>query len=106
MTEIESVQELTRTEIADYLRAFATQLDTSPPGTGTQPPEGEDDHRVTLLVGEDSATIDPPERITFEVEVETEEALMGNTVEHEIEFELSWQTEPTDEADEKELDIV
>lgn len=31
---------------------------------------------------------------------------MGNTVEHEIEFELSWQTESTDEADEEEFDIV
>lgn len=106
MTEIESAQELTRTEVADYLRAFATQLDSSSPGTGTQPPPDEDDHRVTFLVGEDSATIDPPERITFEVEVETAEALMGNTVEHEIEFELSWQTESTDEANEEQLDIV
>lgn len=104
MSELESTQELSRSAVADYLREFAAQLDTASPG-GTEV-RGQDDSRVTFLVGDDSATIDPPETMTFEVEVETDHSLVGSEVEHEVEFELSWTTEASDESDEAELDIV
>lgn len=103
MTEIESEREMSRTEIADYLREFATQLDT----TRGDPARSEaGDNRVTLLVGDDSATIDPPEMVMFEIEVESDGSLVGNEVEQSLEFELSWTVESSPEGDEPELDIV
>lgn len=108
MTEIEAEREMTRTEVADYLREFAAQLDTSEAVSESRSPHERDgdDHRVTFMVGSDSATIDPPETVTFEVEVESDSSLVGSGVEHEVEFELAWQTEATDESeDEAELEI-
>lgn len=104
MTEIESTQELSRAAVADYLREFAAQLDTSTPERPAE--SGAADSRVTLLIGDRSATIDPPETVTFEVEVETDDSLIGDEVEHEVEFELSWTAEAAAEADEADLDIV
>lgn len=104
MTELESQQELSRSAVADYLREFAAQLDTASPG-GTAA-GGEADSRVTFLIGDDSATIDPPETVKFEVEVETDDSLIGDEVEHEVEFELSWTAEASESTDEPGLDIV
>lgn len=107
MTEIEAKQEMTRAEVADYLRDFAAQLDTSEgsPDARVQR-ERDDDHRVTFMVGNDSATINPPKTITFEVEVESEGSLIGEGAEQEVEFELAWQIEESPEgAAGEELEI-
>ena len=64
-----------RAEIASYLRTFADKLDGDGP--------------ITLTAGEQSVTMDPPERPTFEVKAERE----GPTDapgELSVEFEVEW----------------
>lgn len=101
MTELESTRELTRADVADYLREFAAQLDasTAVPDPIPERDREDDDGRVTFVVGDDSATINPPDRVTFDVEVESDPSLVGSEVEHEVTFGLSWQTEATDEGE-------
>ena len=48
----------TRAEVASYLRAFADKLDADGP--------------ITLTAGDQSVTVDPPDRPTFEVKAERE----------------------------------
>lgn len=64
-----------RTEIASYLRTLADKLDADGP--------------ITLTAGEQSVTVDPPDRPTFEVKAERE----GPTDapgELSVEFEIEW----------------
>jgi amphi-Trp domain-containing protein len=71
----ETEKRRTRAEIASYLRAFADKLDGDGP--------------ITLTAGEQSVTMEPPERSTFEVKAERE----GPTDapgELSIEFEVEW----------------
>ncbi|WP_276278213.1 amphi-Trp domain-containing protein [Haloarcula regularis] len=58
-----------------------------------------DDPRVTVMVGDDSATINPPERLSFEVAVEADDPLVGSEREYEVTVELSWQTEESEDSD-------
>ena len=71
--ETESTQ--SRSEIAAYLRTFADKLDGDGP--------------ITLTTGEESVTIDPPERPTFEVKAEREGPADGPG-ELSVEFEIEW----------------
>ena len=65
-----------RPEIAAYLRAVADKLDGGGP--------------ITLSAGEQSVTVDPPSRPTFEVKVERETSRGGGAGELSIELELEW----------------
>jgi amphi-Trp domain-containing protein len=121
MTEIESKQEMTRSEVAEYLRAFAAELDTATadrhPGpdrdastadrrSGPDRHDESRDGRVTFMIGNDSATINPPERLTFEVEVESDDPLVGSERDHSVAFELAWQTEAVrDDESDPEIEI-
>ena len=102
MSEIETEREMTRAEVADYLREFAEQLDRSGPEIPASE-EQTDDGRVTLLVGDDSATINPPETVVFEIEVDSDSSLVGTDVEESVAFELTWRVEDTEEHDEIEI---
>ena len=65
-----------RADIASYLRTFADKLDAGGP--------------ITLTAGEQSVTMEPPERPTFEVKAEREgptDALGELSVEFEIEWD-------------------
>jgi hypothetical protein len=64
MTEIEATREMTRSELADYLREFAAQLDGIDPihRPDARPDEGTD-RRVTFTVGSDSPTVDEGSRV-------------------------------------------
>lgn len=97
MTEIASSQEMTRNEVAEYLRAFAAELDTTTleQGGETGPHHDAEPHdpRVTFMVGTDSATIDPPDELSFGVAVESDGSFVGTDRDHEVSFELSWQTD-------------
>lgn len=102
MTEIEAEREMTRDEVADYLREFADQLDRTGPEIPTDD-VGTDDGKVTLVVGNDSATINPPETVVFEIEVESDTSLVGTDVEESVEFGLTWRAEDIEEHDEIEI---
>lgn len=107
MTEIAAHREMTRTEVAEYLREFATQLD--PSGAASRPTADAGDTadgRVTFVVGDDSATINPPEMVGFGVAVESDSGIVGSTVEREVGFELTWEAEATeDDQDGTPLEI-
>lgn len=64
-----------RGEIADYLRSVADKLDAG--------------DAVTLSAGSESVTLDPPERLTFEVKAEREGPTDASG-ELSLELELEW----------------
>lgn len=71
----ESESSQTREDVATYLRHVADTLDRNEP--------------LTLTAGEQSVTLDPPRRVTFEVKAEREGG-PGITGELSVEFELEW----------------
>jgi amphi-Trp domain-containing protein len=73
--ETESTQD--RTAIASYLRTVADRLDAG--------------ESVTLSAGEQSITLDVPDRPTFEVKAERETSTGGAPDELSVEFELEWK---------------
>jgi amphi-Trp domain-containing protein len=79
--ESESTQD--RAQIASFLRTVADNLDAG--------------DSITLSAGEESLTMDPPSRPTFEVKAEREGAADGPK-ELSIEFELEWDENAGDEA--------
>ena len=118
MTELDAEQESTRNEVAQYLREFADQLETTSQPMGTPLPEsggtteaaaeGErrvgPDGKVTLVVGNDSATINPPEAVDFTVRVDDDDSLVGGESERRLEFALEWDAEAVDAADSLEIE--
>jgi hypothetical protein len=151
MADIETSRELSRSDVATYLREFADQLDTrgtthtdntqplddtagspetthpddthgktgTPPdaagpqsNTGTDADtdtdEAETNHagtydKVTVFVGNDSATINPPETMTFEVVVDDDSAMLTSSNRRSVDFHLEWDTDAVD--DEGDLHI-
>ncbi|RQH00434.1 amphi-Trp domain-containing protein [Natrarchaeobius oligotrophus] len=69
-------QRMDRTEIADYLRTVADNL--------------EDGGSLSLEAGDESVTMTPPARPTFEIKAERETSSSGGPGELSIEFELEW----------------
>ena len=65
-----------RGEIASYLRSVADKLDAG--------------EAVTFSAGEQTVTVEPPARPTFEVKVERETARGASTGELAIELEIEW----------------
>ncbi len=84
-----SESRMDRSEIATYLRTVADNL------------EGGDD--ITLKAGDESVTMEPPARPTFEVKAERE-GPEGGPYERSIEFELEW--DETDEGNGGGLEIA
>jgi len=78
--ESESAQP--REDIATALRSVADRLDDGEP--------------ITLKAGEESVTVEPPARPTFEVEVEREGPTDGPG-EVSVEFEIEWDEAETGE---------
>lgn len=76
--------EQSRAEIATTLRTIADKLDEGAP--------------ITLTHGDQTVTIDPPQRPTFEIKAERETARDSDTGELSIEFELEWDENQTNEG--------
>ncbi|MDY6765604.1 MAG: amphi-Trp domain-containing protein [Halobacteria archaeon] len=74
-----------REEIAHYLQAVADKLR-----------KGEE---INLKSRNESISISPPKRITFEVKVERERPTGGGEGEMSAEFELEWKEGEKDETD-------
>lgn len=116
MGDVSSSQERARAEIAEYLREFADELDsagTNSPREGDEPgPAGESDGsvptehtndggKVTIVAGNESATINPPGTLTFDVEVATDSSLLeGRSTERSATFRLRWNEDHVEENDE------
>lgn len=86
--ETESTQD--RTSVAAYIRTVADRLDDREP--------------VTLSAGDQSVTLDVPERPTFEVKAERETSAGGGPGELSLELELEWREGEESEAS-GDLDI-
>lgn len=149
MAEIEASRELSRADVAAYLREFADQLDareaqhaptgrsvddttnghgtipsrdtsnrsdtethgttTSPPDaagpesdTGTDADETDANHgatyeKVTFFVGNDSATINPPETMTLDIAVDSDSAMLSSANRRSVDFHLEWDTDGVDD---------
>jgi len=90
MGELETEEEKTRAEVADYLRQLADQLD--------------EDGAVTLDLGGQHVTLDPTEPITFKLEGESDWTEGDMEAKQSIEFEMVWWRE-AETAEEGTLDI-
>ncbi len=79
--ESESTQ--SRADIATYLRTVADKLDSGEP--------------MTLSAGDQSVTLDPPSRPSFEVKAERESS-PSDRAELSVEFELEWEEGEDDDG--------
>lgn len=129
MADVSAETEKTRAEVAEYLREFADELspqqerptdtdrgERSLMGDDRSTTEGSraDDDRsttgrsrasdggkVTVIVGNESATINPPKTLSFGVEVDADDSLLGGpTGERGVVFSLNWSSEDVEEDDE------
>lgn len=161
MADINATHDKTRSEVADYLREFADQLDSrggtetgsgrtdatgaGTAGTGTDASVSGDAGRhtetgasgttdpksrrtetatddidaeraetidteraatarrggkVTIIAGNESATINPPERVRFDVSVDTDSSMLDAGRDHSATFTISWDAEAVEEDDE------
>lgn len=78
-----------RSEIASYFRRIADSLEAGDP--------------ITLRAGDESVTLDPPDRPTFEVKAEREGPAEG-LGELSVEFELEWDEAETGGGGQLEID--
>lgn len=117
MADVSAETEKTRAEVAEYLREFADELspqqerltDTDQ-GEGslagadrssTERSRASDGGKVTVIVGNESATINPPKTLSFGVEVDADDSLLGGpTGERGVVFSLNWSSEDVEEDDE------
>ncbi|SEO56838.1 hypothetical protein SAMN04487948_103271 [Halogranum amylolyticum] len=155
MTEIETSRELSRADVAAYLREFADQLDakgtheadgtTRSDRERTNPAETRPDDRttatnatsdtgrdrsvepsenaertdtdsgadvghrtkydkVTFYVGDDSATINPPETMTLDVAVDSDSAMLTSASRRSVDFHLEWDADAVDDGDELHIE--
>ncbi|WP_224270453.1 hypothetical protein [Haloprofundus salinisoli] len=166
MTELETSRELSRAEVAAYLREFADELDRQSDGTtqhgdeahptetpnrttggstdsqttgttdatrtsrnspdtatttedntvdtaeatssdaadGNRSHADTDYRKVTFLVGNDSATINPPETVSFDVAVDSDSSLMEAGTRERVDFSISWDADSVPEDDELRIE--
>ncbi|SMO48173.1 amphi-Trp domain-containing protein [Halorubrum cibi] len=86
----ESESRRSREEIASYLRTVADSLESG--------------NAITLTRGEQSVTMDPPARPTFEVKAERE-GPAGGPGELSVEFEIEWDEDNAGGDDGGDLEI-
>lgn len=82
--------ELDGSEIAAYLRTVADNLENGEP--------------IALEAGEESVTLTPPARPTFEIKAERETE-SGGPAERSVEFELEWREGDEGESSDGSLRI-
>jgi len=90
MNEFELERELSRSEVATYLRKLADGL--------------EQDNKVTFVVGDESATINPPEHVHARMETNTDSSWLGGDNGQSFLLELGW--EAVDVQGDQELTII
>lgn len=116
MVELDSAGELSTSEVAQFFRQFADEIDGNQAVTGHRPDDegltqesthGETDgrRRMTLIVGGDSATVTVPDRMEFEIDVGSRSPLLGSGVNQEVDINLSWQVENPEDLNEDWLEV-
>jgi hypothetical protein len=121
MANVSAESEKSRAEVAEYLREFADELhpregqqtddrhEGSPidgDRSGTGDSRASDGRKVTVIVGNESATLNPPETLSFGVDVDSEDSLLGGpTGERGVTFSLSWSSEDVETEAGDEFDV-
>jgi len=119
MAEFETEGKMTRTQVATFLREFADELDHEGRHRDRNEYVDADDvdedrrtrreteapHRVTIVVGDESATMTVPEVLEFDVDVESRNPMFSSSVTQEIEFELAWQIEDPEEYTDDTIEV-
>lgn len=100
MAELEVANEKTRGEIAAYFRDFADKLDTA----GDPMRDDGDTRTVTIIAGNESATVTPPDSMQFLVEVETESSLLNAGTDRGITFSLGWNEDQVDAPERMDIE--
>lgn len=77
MAELETEEESTRSEVANYLRDLADQLESG--------------GNVSLELGQQAVSLNPADPITFKLEGESEWTQGDPQAKQSIEFELVWR---------------
>lgn len=90
MNRFELERWTSRTEVAEYLRELADGL------------EGGD--KITLVVGEESTTMHPPEEVHMRVETDSDNSWLGGEEGQSLRLELGW--EATEVENDGELEII
>ncbi|WP_224448109.1 hypothetical protein [Haloprofundus salilacus] len=73
--------------------------------TGSDRPHSATDYRkVTFLVGNDSATINPPETVSFDVAVDSDSSLMEAGTRERVDFSIAWNADDVPEDDELRIE--
>ncbi|MFC6724377.1 amphi-Trp domain-containing protein, partial [Halobium palmae] len=60
--------------------------------------------KVTFLVGNESATVRPPENVTFEVDVSTDSSLLESGARERVEFAIEWDADDVPSDDELSIE--
>lgn len=126
MAEIETEQEMSRAEVAAYFHEFADKLSgertqeeesttdetdsdeafvSNESDTHGKTPQGEHGGKVTFTAGNESATVNPPDTVLFEIEVDSTSGMLESSANETIEFTLNWETEESEDDEDDELDI-
>lgn len=90
MRETTIEREKTRTEVAAFLREFATELEKG--------------QRVTMIIGNESTTLNPPDTVHFKFDSDVDSSWIGHDEGRSLRFELGWQME--DEPVNDEISVV
>lgn len=99
MADISTTTEKSRSEVANYLREFAEKLDTG------QQTEITDEHHgpVTVTLGNESATVNPPETVEFGVKIDTDPSLLEVGHNQGVTLTLRWDANDVERTDDIEV---
>lgn len=144
MAELETEREMSRSEVAAYLRTFAEKLEMGTPTSTTQSDRGlemeresnkqsgdepnekntreqinttgeepndprhrsesavdyGDPGKITFIVGNESATINPPETVHFEMAIGSDSTLLDAATSETVEFVIHWNRDDVTNDDE------
>lgn len=101
MAEIEVEQEKTRAEIASYLREFADELEPTSEVLGARNGNGK---KMTIIVGNESATINPPDLLHFGVDVDTQSSLLEAGMDRRVTLTMRWDEEQVEATEGLEVE--
>ena len=124
MSEMDAETEMSRTEVATFFRELAEKLEGRETSTGgrdenspiigneeetttdreraTTPDRGAGE-TMTVIVGDESATVVLPDRMLLDVEVGSNSGILETGTGQRVKFELAWEAEEVPEDDSIEV---
>ncbi|KTG08160.1 hypothetical protein AUR64_00875 [Haloprofundus marisrubri] len=94
----------TATTAEDNTADTAGTTDETTDGENSQTHSNTNYRKVTFLVGNDSATINPPETVSFDVAVDSDSSLMEAGTRERVDFSIAWDADSVPEDDELRIE--